>query len=259
MSRALWRGLVPALLVAFVLSPAAAPDEVQAAVAANFAGALKKIVAKFTAQTGHTVVVSLGSSGKAVQKIKEGGPFDVFLSADAARPEQLEKEGLAVAGSRFTYAVGRLVLWSANAGTVDERGEVLHTGDFRHLAIANPKNAPYGEAARQVLEKLGLWDTLAPRLVQGEDLAQTFQFVATGNAELGFVSASQVSDGKTKTGGEGSSWTVPRECYRPIEQQAALLTRAKDNAAAKAFLEFLRGEEARALIRESGYDTPQGR
>ena len=232
--------------------PARAAD-VAVAVAANFSAPLEKLAAAFEKQSGHHLVVSSGSSGKLYLQITAGAPFAVMLSADVERPERLEKEGAAVSGTRFTYAIGKLVLWSRDPGLVDPAGAVLAGGRFHHLAIPIPELAPYGAAARQVLQGLNLWQKLAPRLVQGEDIGQTLQFVATGNAELGFVALSQVrAAGKP----EGSLWIVPAERYRPIEQQAVLLARGKDDPAARAFLDFLRSAPARALIQEFGYGLP---
>jgi molybdate transport system substrate-binding protein len=234
---------------------AGGPGEVHVAVAANFARPLGEIGAAFEKATGHRVVSSPGSTGKLHAQIRNGAPFDVLLAADAERPRLLEEEGSAVAGSRFPYALGRLVLWSAKPSFVDGAGpkvleKALGTG-FRHLAIANPKTAPYGAAARQVLEKLGLWQKVSPRIVQGEDIGQAFQFVVTGNAELGFVALSQLQGGAG-----GSRWLVPADLHAPIEQQAVLLARGRDNPAARAFLAFLKGKEGRAIVERSGYALP---
>jgi molybdate transport system substrate-binding protein len=227
--------------------------EVPVAVAANFAAPLEKLAISFEKASGHHLLISSGSSGKLYAQIIGGAPFEVMLSADAERPTRLEKEGAAVAGTRFTYAIGKLVLWSMDPGLVDPAGAVLGTSRFRHVAISNPETAPYGAAARQVLQGLDLWQRLAPRLVQGEDIGQTWQFVATGNAELGFMALSQVrAAGKP----QGSLWIVPAKLYRPIEQQAVLLARGKDDPAARAFLDFLRSAPARALIEEFGYQLP---
>jgi molybdate transport system substrate-binding protein len=242
-----------ALAIAAIAASAASSAEVSVAVAANFSGPLDKLAAAFEKETGHHLLISSGSSGKLYVQIKAGAPFEVMLSADSERPLRLEKEGAAVAGSRFTYAIGRLVLWSKEPGLVDSAGAVLAGGGFRHLAVPSPENAPYGAAARQVLQGMDLWQKLAPRIVQGEDIGQTYQFVATGNAELGFVALSQIrAAGKP----QGSLWIVPAERYRPIEQQAVLLARGKDDPAARAFLEFLRSAPARALIQEFGYGLP---
>jgi molybdate transport system substrate-binding protein len=245
-----WCALLSVLALA---SQAAQAGEVAVAVAANFQVPLEKLGKTFTAKTGHHVQASPGSSGKLYAQILEGAPFDVMLSADAARPRRLEEAGAIVAGSRFTYALGRLVLWSRDPALVDQQGAVLAKRSFHHLAIANPETAPYGAAARQVLEKMKLWPSVEPLLVQGEDIGQTYQFVATGNAELGFVALSQM---RTAPPAGGSMWIVPASLYAPIEQQAVLLKRAKDNPAALALLNFLRSPEARAAMEQEGYGVP---
>ncbi|MDA8454638.1 molybdate ABC transporter substrate-binding protein [Acidovorax sp. GBBC 3334] len=229
----------------------AGAGEVPVAVAANFAAPMQKIAAVFEQDTGHKAVLSTGATGKFYAQIRNGAPFQVFLAADDATPERVEREGLAVAGSRFTYAVGQLVLWSPRENYVDSQGHVLRTGDFTHLSVANPKLAPYGMAAVQTLEKLGLADTLKPRLVTGENIAQAYQFVASGNAQLGFVALSQVmEDGRIA---KGSAWQVPAAMHGPIRQDAVLLATGRDNAAATALMQYLRGDKARAIIRSYGY------
>jgi molybdate transport system substrate-binding protein len=238
----------PALLAA---AWAAHAGEVHVAVATNFAVTSEVIGRDFSAASGHRVVISSGSSGKLAAQIESGAPFEVFLSADAARPRHLEERGLAVAGSRFPYALGRLVLWSAKPDFVDPTGDVLAGDAFRHLAIANPELAPYGAAAREVLLRLGHWQRLEPRLVRGEDIGQTFQFVATGNAELGFVALAQLV-GRA----DGSRWLVPEELHAPIEQQAALLVPGARDEAARAFAAYLRSQAARARIERAGYGLP---
>lgn len=230
---------------------AAHAESVSVAVAANFAAPMRKIAAAFEADTGHKAELSLGATGKFYAQITHGAPFQVLLSADDTTPARLEREGKAVAQTRFTYAIGTLVLWSAQANTVDAQGAVLKTGDFRHLAIANPKVAPYGAAAVQVMDKLGVTAAVQPRLVQGENIAQAFQFVATGNVQLGFVALSQVmADGKLTS---GSAWQVPASMHDPIRQDAVLLNPGKDSSAAAALLAYLRGDKARAIIRSYGY------
>jgi molybdate transport system substrate-binding protein len=227
--------------------------EVQVAVAANFAGPMEKLAAQFQKDTGHKAILASGATGKFYAQIRNGAPFEVLLSADDETPARLEAEGQVVAKSRFTYAVGRLVLWSAKANYVDAAGAVLKTGDFTHLAIANPKTAPYGAAAVAVIDKLGLTARLQPRLVQGENIAQAFQFASTGNAELGFVAQAQVwRDGKFTA---GSGWIVPATMHAPIRQDAALLTRGAKNPAAQALLDYLRSDKAKALIRAYGYEV----
>lgn len=232
---------------------AARADSVSVAVAANFAAPMQKIVAAFEADTGHKVTVSLGASGKFYAQITHGAPFQVLLSADEATPARLEREGKVVANSRFTYATGALVLWSAQPGLVDDQGAVLRHGRFRHIALANPKVAPYGAAALQVMETMGVATALQPRWVLGENIAQTFQFVASGNAQLGFVALSQVMEGGRMA--QGSAWRVPTSLHAPIRQDAALLLAGRDNAAAIALLRYLRSDKARKIMHDHGYDT----
>ena len=227
--------------------------DVQVAVAANFAGPMEKLAAEFEKDTGHKAIVASGATGKFYAQIRNGAPFEVLLAADDETPARLETEGHVVPKSRFTYAVGRLVLWSAKADYVDAKGAVLGTGDFRHLAIANPKTAPYGAAAVATIEKLGLTARLQPRLVQGENIAQAWQFASTGNADLGFVAQAQVwHDGKFTS---GSGWIVPATMHAPIRQDAALLSKGANNPAAQALLQYLRTDKAKALIRTFGYEV----
>jgi molybdate transport system substrate-binding protein len=229
----------------------ASADEVRVAVAANFAGPLAKIAEGFSAATGHTLKTSVGSTGRFYSQIVSGAPFDVLLAADDETPKRLVAEGHAVAGSPFTYAVGVLVLWSARPGFVDAQGAVLAGGRFDKLAIANPKLAPYGAAAQQVLKARGLGDALTPKLVTAESIAQAYQFVATGNAELGFVALSQVAaPGKPAT---GSHWRVPANLHDDIRQDAVLLKPGAKSAAAAALLAWLKGPAARAVIQAYGY------
>jgi len=226
---------------------------VQVAVAANFAAPMARIASGFEAATGHTLKLSSGATGKFYAQIVAGAPFEVLLAADEQTPKRLADAGLALAATRFTYAIGRLVLWSATPGFVDAQGAVLDSGRFRHLAIANPKTAPYGAAAMQVLRARGLAETLAPKRVTGESVAQAFQFVATGNAELGFVALSQVAvPGRPPS---GSAWTVPAELHEPIRQDAVLLKAGASNPAAAALLDYLRSDAARAIIRAHGYGS----
>lgn len=232
-------------------SSMAIAEQVHVAVAANFTGPMQKIAAAFEMDTGHKALLSFGSTGKLYAQIVNGAPFEVFLSADAKTPERLENEGYLVAQSRFTYAMGKLALWSADDRLIDEQGFVLQQGDFAHLAIANPKNAPYGAAAMEVLEKLGLNDKLSPKLVTGESIAQAFQFIHSGNAQLGFVALSQImTDGKLNT---GSAWLVPEGLYTEIRQEAGLLTIGENNPAARALLDYLKSQTALAIIRSHGY------
>jgi len=238
-------------LVVLGLSTALHAAEVQVAVAANFTAPMQKIAADFEQATGHQAKLAFGSTGKFYAQIKNGAPFEVLLAADDETPAKLEKEGMAVAGSRFTYSIGQLALWSAKSGYVDDKGEVLKKGAFDHLAIANPKLAPYGAAAVESLGKLGLLGSAEGKFVQGENIAQTFQFVSTGNAELGFVALSQVVEGgKLK---RGSAWIVPASLHAPIRQDAVVLTRGKDNPAAAALVKFLKTDQARAVIKSYGY------
>ncbi len=224
--------------------------DVSVAVASNFAAAASALETSFERKTDHQVRLVLGSTGKHYAQIRNGAPLDVLLAADGRRPMLLEEGGAAVRGSRFTYARGRLVLWSRVSGYVDGEGQVLERGDFRHLAIANPGLAPYGLAAREVLEALGLWRALERRIVRGENVAQALHFVDSGNAELGFIAASQLT-AERRT--EGSYWEVPQALYSPIEQQAVLL---RDGSAARDFLAFLGSDEGVEIITRSGYEVP---
>jgi molybdate transport system substrate-binding protein len=238
-------------LVGVAWSGVGAAAEVQVAVAANFAGPLARIGADFQAATGHVLAVSAGATGKFRAQIAAGAPFEVLLAADELTPNQLIADGNAVAGSNFTYAIGRLVLWSAQPGYVDDRGAVLASGTFAHLAIANPKVAPYGRAALEVLAARGLAERLAPTLVTGESIAQAHQFVASGNAELGFVALSQVAvPGKPVA---GSFWMVPPSLYGEIRQDAVLLRAGEGHPAAAALLAYLKTDAARAVIKAYGY------
>lgn len=244
--------LLSCLLLATTAARAA---EVSVAVAANFAAPMREIVQAFEHKTGHKAVVALGSTGRFYAQIRNGAPFHLLLAADGETPARLEKEGFAAPGMRFTYATGRLVLWSATPGLVDARGDVLRRGNFRRLAIADPKLAPYGRAAMEALDKLGLTASLQPRLVQGESIAQAYQFVATGNAPLGFVALSQVmADGRID---KGSAWIVPAHLHQRIRQDAVVLAAGKDNRAAVALAIFLQGDAARSILRAHGYEFPR--
>lgn len=226
--------------------------ETQVAVAANFAEPIKAVAAVLEKTTGHTLRITVGATGGLYAQIKNGAPFDVLLAADTRTPEQLEADGLAQSGSRFTYATGKLVLWSADPARVDARGAVLKGDGFRKLAIANPKTAPYGAAAVEVINKLGLSAALTPKLVQGESIGQTYNFAFTGNAEIAFVAMSQVLDGgRLKS---GSMWVVPQNLYAPIRQDAVLLKRAANNEAAQALMKLLQSPNIKDLIRSYGYD-----
>ncbi len=242
--------LLPALFLC--IAALARADETQVAVAANFAAPMQQIAAEFERDTGHKASLAFGATGKFYAQIKNGAPFEVLLAADDETPARLEQEGATVAGSRFTYAVGRLALWSARAGFVDPAGEVLKRGGFRHLAVANPKLAPYGAAAMETLIALGLLDAVQPKLVQAENIAQAYQFAATGNAELGFIAVSQIfKDGRIAA---GSAWLVPARLHSPIRQDAVLLARGRGKPAAISLLDYLKGDKARAIVRSYGYD-----
>lgn len=245
LARAIVTGL---MLLAALVQPAAA-DEFLVAVASNFHATMVELGSGFEAASGHRLVAVSGSTGKHYAQIVNGAPFAAFFAADAERPARLESEGRAIPGTRFTYAVGELVLWSPEKGLADDGVETLRRGDFRHLAIANPELAPYGRAARQALESLGLWNGLAGRIVRGENVNQAFQFVHSGAARLGLVAWSQVKS----AGMAGSWWRVPPDRHQPIEQQAVLL---RNDAAGRDFMRWVQGENARAIIRAHGYRVP---
>jgi molybdate transport system substrate-binding protein len=247
-----WMIFTTLALLTVISSPAHA-GEVHVAVASNFIGPLKAIKARFEKDSAHRMVIISGSTGKLYAQIKHGAPFDLLLAADSLRPRLLEEEGLAVPGSRFTYAVGRLTLWSRDPDQINGTGaEIFQQQPFNHLAMANPKTAPYGRAALQVLRKLGVWDQVRDKVVQGENIGQTFLFVATENADLGFVALSQTRDTKNKF--KGSQWDVPKKLYDPIFQDLVLLKRARGNSSAHALVKFLRGPEAKKIIADYGYD-----
>ncbi len=224
------------------------------AVASNFTKPMTEIAAEFEKATGHTAQLSFGSSGKFVSQFENGAPFEVFLSADDKSPAKLQQSGFAVEGSNFTYALGKLVLWSNTANFVDDKGEILNKGGFQHLALADPKLAPYGAAAIEVLKNINVLDKLQPLFVQGENISQTHQFISTGNAELGFVALSQVFENGKIT--NGSAWIVPSNLYTPIKQDAVLLKTGEANPAAKALLDYLKSAPALAIIKKYGYDLP---
>ncbi|MDO5692776.1 MAG: molybdate ABC transporter substrate-binding protein [Pseudomonadota bacterium] len=242
-----------AVAATLLLSAAAQADVVQVAVAANFTAPARALAEVFARTTGHEAKLSFGATGAFYTQIKNGAPFDVLLAADDERPARLEKEGDTVPGSRFTYATGQLVLWSAKPGFVDDQGAVLKGGNFGKIAIANPKNAPYGAAAVEAMNKLGVAAALQPKLVTGESIGQTYNFIATGNADLGFVALAQVLEGgKLKS---GSMWIVPAQHHAPIIQDAVILKRAANNPAAKAWMELLRTPQSKELIRGYGYEV----
>jgi len=239
------------LLILTASLPALA-EEVQVAVAANFTAPMQQIAAEFEKDTGHKAVLSFGATGKFYAQITNGAPFEVFLAADDETPAKLEKELLIAPHSRFTYAIGKLVLWSAKPDMVDDKGDVLKKGDFKHLSLANPKTAPYGAAGIETLKKLGLHDALQAKFVQGDNISQAHQFIATGNAELGFVALSQVyKDGKITS---GSAWIVPANLYSPIRQDAVVLAKAKNKPAALALADYLKSDKAKAIIKTYGYE-----
>ena len=236
---------------ALLLSLSAHAEEVNVAVAANFTAPMNIIATDFEKDTGHKAKLAFGSTGRFYAQIKNGAPFQVLFSADDETPAKLAQEGLAEPASRFTYAIGSLVLWSAKPGFVDANGAVLKSGKFNKLAIANPKTAPYGRAAIETLTKLGFLSTVEPKFVQGENIAQTFQFAQTGNADLAFVALSQVmKDGKVT---EGSAWQVPAEMHEPIRQDAILLNSGRGNLAAEALLKYLKTDKVKTVIRSFGY------
>lgn len=230
-----------------LMGSTAYPAEVTVAVAANFAAPMQRIAAAFETDTGHQAKLAVGATGAFYTQIRNGAPFDVLLAADDETPARIESDALGVKGSRFTYALGRLALYSAKPGLVDEHGEVLKRDDIGRIAIANPKLAPYGKVAVETMQKLGVYERLAPRIVQAENIGQAFQFVATGNAPIGFVALSQAIDAK------GSKWVVPDDLHAPLKQDAVLLAHGKDNAAAVALMQYLKGDKARGIIRAYGY------
>jgi len=239
------------LLALLTCALGARAGEVFVAVAANFIQPMEKIAAAFEQDSGHKTKLVFGSTGSFYAQIRSGAPFQVLLAADEKTPQRLEQDGLGVAGTRYTYAIGRLVLWSRQPGLVDAQGQVLAGGRFDKLALANPELAPYGTAAVQVLGRLGLLEQLRPRFVLGDSIGQAYQFVATGNAALGFVALSQVAaDGRLRA---GSGWVVPENMHTPLRQDAILLQRGQGNPAALALLQYLRGAKARAIIQSYGY------
>ena len=244
------RNLISLVLLAMPAT-GVAESTIRVAVASNVMGAIEAIAERFETQTGHSVTLSSGATGKHYAQIHHGAPFEVFLAADERRPRLLVESGRAVEGSRVTYALGRLVLWSPDQSLVDPEGEVLAGDGFTHLALANPRLAPYGHAAKQVLGNRGQWKALEGRRVMGENIAQTYQFVHSGNAQLGFIALSQLAaPGRTP---DGSRWRVPQHLHDPIDQQAVLLV---DEAAPRAFLQFVLGDQGQAILRDYGYEVP---
>lgn len=226
-------------------------EEIRIATASNFSLTLKTLAQQFEQKTGHTVTIISASTGKLYAQIKNGAPFDAFFSADSRRAELLDNEGIAINNSRFTYAIGKIVLWSPREDYISNKGKILNTGNFRYLAIANPKLAPYGKAAKEVLKTFGLFAALRTRIVRGENIGQTFQFVKSGNAELGFVALSQIKRPEQTI--EGSYWIVPQSLYGHIYQQAVLL---KDKQASRLFLAFVKNKKSLNMIENSGYAIP---
>jgi molybdate transport system substrate-binding protein len=243
--------VVPALL-ALACAAGAHADEVQVAVAANFTAPIKQMAADFEKATGHKIVAAYGATGKFYAQIKNGAPFEVLLAADDETPAKLIAENAAVPGTAFTYAIGKLVLWSAKPAVVDNQGDVLKKGGFDHIALANPKLAPYGAAAMEVMKAIGVLDAVQAKIVTAENIGQTYQFVTSGNALLGFVALSQVmKDGKI---GAGSAWVVPARLYQPIKQDAVILDKGRGKPAAEALMKYLKSDKARIVIKSYGYD-----
>lgn len=245
------RRFLPALFCLTLLAAPVRADTVMVAVAANFADTAHEVAKAFAARSGHQVILSFGATGQLYTQITQGAPFEVFLAADDKRPKRAVDEGYGVEGSVFTYAIGQLMLYSADEDLIRGK-ETLIDGDFEKIAIANPEAAPYGEAAVEAMTALGVYDSLKAKIVQGQSIAQTLQFIKSGNAELGFVALGQV----IKMQG-GSRWMVPQEFYRPIRQDAVLLEMGKDNPAATEFIRFLQGDEAGAIIKHYGYAREQ--
>lgn len=239
-------------LAATATLPAFAASPLHIAVAANFTAPVKAIITDFEKDTGKTVLPSFGATGMLYAQIRNGAPFGLFLAADSRRPRLLAEQGIAVPDSRRTYAIGRLVLWSPDPSLIKDGAAALHDGKFSRLAIAEPKAAPYGAAAKQVLAHLGLWKSLSPRIVRGQSITQTYQYVASGNAQLGFVALSQIAMLPPER--KGSRWLVPQSFYTPIQQQIVLLKKAANDAEAKAFYDYLKSPKAEKIIREYGYE-----
>lgn len=244
------------LLLTMSLSISVQAEQLTAAIAANFAGTIKQLKPLFEHETGHRLITSFASSGTLFAQIQNGAPFDVFLSADEQRPRQLIHDGVGVADSPFIYASGQLVLWSSQAEFIDPQGNILRDGqwpakDIRHIALANPKTAPYGRAAMETLKALQLVESTKPYRVTGQNIAQTFQFVASGNAQLGFIAQAQLL--ALPESERGSYWLVPQAMYSPIKQMAVMLNRGRENSAAEAFMKFLQSPQAQSIIRDRGY------
>ncbi|MCX7898808.1 MAG: molybdate ABC transporter substrate-binding protein [Methylocystis sp.] len=244
-------------VIASLVSSLARADEILVAIAANFTAPMQKIAEAFEKETGHKPLLVFGATGKFYAQIKNGAPFEILISSDMETPEKLVRDGLALGNTRYTYAIGKLVLWSAASGVIDPDGDILRSGKFQHLALANPRVAPYGAAGQDVLKRLGVWETVEPKIVQAENIAQAYQFVASGNAEIGFVALSQIigPNGKIET---GSAWTPPVDLYAPIKQDAILLAPGADKPAARALVDYLKTDKARNIIRAYGYELAGG-
>lgn len=243
-------------LLTFIATSQASAEKITVAVASNFTAAMNDLVAEFEKKSGHHVNLAFGSSGKFYALISNGAPFQAFFSADQEKPMALEQNNFAVPGSRFTYAVGTLALWSSKTSVVDANVTVLKQGNFNKLAIANPRLAPYGVAAVEVLQRLQLKDATKSKWVLGENIAQAYQFVATGNADIGFVALSQIIDSQNIDNGAikaGSAWIVPSTMHNPIRQDAVLLRRGENSPAARELLQFIRGDSAKKIIQSYGY------
>ena len=255
-----WKNAFSFLFFVFtvIVSIPASAEKASVAVAANFTAPARDLAQAFTHSTGHEVVLSFGSTGKLFAQITHGAPFDVFLAADRERPKRAEQEGLMVQGSRFTYAQGKIVLWSRDKNALNPKGTpldlrvIIESDAITRLAIANPKIAPYGRAAMETLTRLGVYENVKGKIVQGENIAQTYQFAYTGNAELAIISMSQITLNES-----GSHWIVPSDFYTPLDQQAVLLNRGADNKAANAFVDFLKSNEAAVIIEKFGYTIKQ--
>ena len=240
--------LISGCLISVELSQA---GEIRIAVASNFTNTIKTLSKHYEDKTGHKVILIFGATGKHYAQIKNGAPFDIFFAADSKRPKLLENEGLIFESQRFTYALGKLVLWSPKDNFTDSQAKVLEKGDFYHIALANPKLAPYGRAAYEVLKKNHLWELLKTKAVRGENIGQTFQFVKSGNAELGFVALAQIKH--LNEDEKGSFWNIPESLYNPIKQQVVLLN---NNPIAKDFMTFIKTDTAREIIKSFGYGLP---
>ncbi len=236
----------------FLITLNASAGDVLVAVAANFTAPMQRIAQEYQLDSGHQVSLSFGSTGSFYTQIKNGAPYEILLSADDETPLKLERDGLAVIGTRFTYATGRLVLWSKQLGLVDANGEILRSNKFQKIAIANPKLAPYGAAAIEVMTKMGVIKDLTSKLVQGESIGQTYQFVATENARIGFVALSQISFNGQIT--QGSAWVVPKNYYNAIQQDAILITKGRNNPAAISLLNYMKSDKIKTIIKSYGYD-----